>query len=92
MQIASLAQSRDPSIPIHTELRHVQAKRLVEDYLTKIIELPVYLECVLNAPNTPYVVCMVDNYGIESCMESNEMPKAEHIRLSSRLRCCGIRS
>ena len=93
-QIFSLAKLRDPNMQLFAKsgLISIEVKRLVTDSLTKEISWPVYLDRALNTPDTPYVLCILDNFSIEACVECNEMPKGEHIRASSCLPCDGIRS
>ena len=89
-QITSFVHSRDPSMPITTDLGLLSIKTddFVENCLTEIVGLPVYLERALNAPDTSYIIaCLVDNYSIQSSMKCNKMPKEEHIRSSPRFWC-----
>ena len=89
-QITSFVHSRDPSIPITTDLGLLSIKtdRFVAKCLTEIVDLPIYLGRALNAPDTSYIIaCLVDNYSIQSSMKCNKMPKEEHIRSSPRFWC-----
>ncbi|ETW86686.1 hypothetical protein HETIRDRAFT_423795 [Heterobasidion irregulare TC 32-1] len=82
-QITSFVHSRDPSIPITTDLGLLSIKTddFVEKCLTEIVGLPIYLERALNAPDTSYIIaCLVDNYSIQSSMRHNKIPKEKHIR------------
>ena len=81
-QITSFVQSRDPSIQIfadHGQLSN-KVEKLVADCFSVQIGLPVYLERVLNAPDTRFIQCLLDNYIVKALFQREEMPKTEHIR------------
>ena len=93
-KIFSLAKLRDPNVQLFAKsgLISIEVKRLVTDSLTKEIGWPVHLDRALNTPDIPYVLCILDNFSVEACVEHKEMPRGEHIRASSCIPCCGIRS
>ena len=88
-QINSFVQLRDPSIQLfadHGQLSN-KVEKLVADCFTEEIGLPAYLERVLNAPDTCFILCLLDNYIVKALFQREEMPKKEHIRSLPRSRC-----
>ena len=72
-----LARSCDPDIQVITQLGVIshKVKMLAAKCLTETIGWPVYVESVLNAPGTPFLLCMLDNLSIEGC---KELPTDDH--------------
>lgn len=80
-KMISLARSCDPDIRIITQLGVVshKVKLSAAKCLSETIGWPVYVESVLNAPGTPFLLCMLDNLSIESC-KNLELPTDDHTR------------
>ena len=80
--MSSLARSREPNVETITKLGFVslRVRQLAAKCLSEEIGWPVYLERVLNAPNTLFVVCLIENYTVEERQKTNEFPTGDHIR------------
>ncbi|ETW81310.1 hypothetical protein HETIRDRAFT_318355 [Heterobasidion irregulare TC 32-1] len=85
-KMTSLARSREPNVEIITEFGFVtsQARELAAQCLAEEIGWPVYVEGVLNAPNTPFIVCMIESYTMEERGRLQDYPTWDHIRQIQR--------
>ncbi|ETW81309.1 hypothetical protein HETIRDRAFT_318084 [Heterobasidion irregulare TC 32-1] len=81
-KMTSLARSREPTVEIIIKLGFVSltVRQLAAKCLSEEIGWPVYLERVLNAPNTPFAVCLIENHTVEERQKTNEFPTRDHIR------------
>ena len=81
-KMSSLARSREPDVEIITKLGSVslRVRQLAAKCLSEEIGWPVYLEHVLNVPNTLFVVCLIENYTVEERQKTNDFPTGDHIR------------